>query len=30
MHRVSEFNQSQWLKPNTGFHTQKRADAEKK
>ena len=30
MHRVSEFNQSQWLKPYTEFHTQKRAEAEKK
>ena len=26
---MSEFNQSQWLKPNVKFNTQKRIEAEK-
>ena len=30
IHRVLEFNQLQWLKPNVEFNTQKRIDAEKK
>ena len=29
IHRVLEFNQSQWLKPNDEFDTEKRIEAEK-
>ena len=29
IHRVSEFNQSQWLKPHNEFNTQKRIKTEK-
>ena len=30
MHRVLEFNQSQWLKPHVEFNTQKRIEVEEK